>query len=129
MGLVFPGRILSIQFSVQHTDAADAADPLTFFRILKQSVAIVALHVPLKSSDGVNFQNRMAPKLRTYTELAKHSAAAIALIKQMKSSHQRYFVTLVLKHAFANSVKIFGCVMRSWPVWQCLQLFFIMDMT
>jgi hypothetical protein len=44
MGLVFPGRSLLIQVSVQHTNAAG---PLTFFRILIQSVAVVALHFPL----------------------------------------------------------------------------------
>jgi len=47
MGLLFLGRSMSIQVSVQHTDAADAAGPFTFFRILKQSVAVVALHFPL----------------------------------------------------------------------------------
>jgi hypothetical protein len=50
----------------------------------------------------------MAPEFRVYAELVKYSAAAaIALMKQMKSSHQQDFMTLVLKHAFANSIKNF----------------------
>jgi hypothetical protein len=50
MGLVFPGRSLLIQVSVQQTKAADAADAaglLTLFRILIRSLAFVALHFPL----------------------------------------------------------------------------------
>jgi hypothetical protein len=57
MGLVFPGRSLLIQVSVQHTDAAG---PLTFFRILIQSVAVDALHFPLLFSQLATETNARA---------------------------------------------------------------------
>jgi hypothetical protein len=50
----------------------------------------------------------MAPEFRSMLSSPSTPAAAIALTKQMKSSHQQDFTTLVLKHAFANSIKNFG---------------------
>src|SRR5450756_1371378 len=53
----------------------------------------------------------MSAELHDYPDLAKYSADAISLIKQMRTLPQGDAMTLVLKHAFANSIKIVWVVM------------------
>lgn len=53
----------------------------------------------------------MAVELQDYPDLARYSADAISLIKQMRSLPQDGPMTLVLKHAFASSIKIVWVVM------------------
>lgn len=66
MGLLFPGRSLSIQVSVQQTDAAGV---LTFLRILIQSIVVAALHFSLLFSQ---------PKTETNARVAMESTSKIA---------------------------------------------------
>ncbi|PMD30686.1 MFS multidrug transporter [Hyaloscypha variabilis F] len=103
MGLLFPGMNLSIQASVSQVDAADAAGLFTFFRTLGQSVGVAI--------GGVIFQNRMNAELRDYPDLAGDSADVISLIKQMRSLPQGDPLTLILRYAFAKSIKIVFVVM------------------
>jgi hypothetical protein len=53
----------------------------------------------------------MSAEIHEYPDLARYSADAISLIKQMRSLPQESAMTLILKHAFANSIKIVWVVM------------------
>ena len=64
-----------------------------------------------ESSGGVIFQNRMNAELRDYPDLAGDSADVISLIKQMRSLPQGDPLTLILRYAFAKSIKIVFAVM------------------
>jgi hypothetical protein len=53
----------------------------------------------------------MKAELHAYPGLAQYSADVISLVHEMRSLPQQDPMTLVLKHAFANSIKIVWVVM------------------
>jgi hypothetical protein len=53
----------------------------------------------------------MTVELHDYPDLAKYSADVISLIKNIRSLPQGDTMTLILKHAFVNSIKIVWVVM------------------
>jgi hypothetical protein len=120
MGLLFPAMNLSIQASVPPKDMPIAGGLFTFFRAFGQGVGVAMLVsllavatklIIVHSSGGVIFQNRMSTLLSAYPDLAHASTDAISLIQQMRGLPADDPQAIILKAAFAGSIKTVWAVM------------------
>jgi fucose permease len=103
IGMLFPAMNLAIQASIPPKDIAIAAGMFTFFRALGQTVGVAI--------GGVIFQKRMTSELHNYPNLTQYPKDAVSLIQEIRHLPAGTAQTIILKSAFANSIRTIWAVM------------------
>lgn len=105
LGMLFPSLGFAIQASSTNENMALAVGMFSFFRSFGQAIGVAV--------GGVIFQNRMYANLLTYPPLAdnarlysKDAAGLVQIIRSMSNDGDQGMMKIMLKQAYADSLKI-----------------------